>query len=174
MDVEVLDRALRDPAFTRLAPDEFGPPIWKALHNLARCTNDCPIKLQAFQDMCKQLQVLLPCAKCANHFSKLVSKLDPATTRDVLQWTIDTHNAVNARLGKTVLDYESAIRHIRQKRTCLTEIAAVPSAALCGTWSWTAASTVLVIVVGGLFIAVIALVFALVAQRRHWKRTSVA
>jgi len=52
----------------------------------------------------ESLAFLIPCAICREHYKEHLSK-NPLTPyldsrKDLLKWTIDTHNAVNKMLGK--------------------------------------------------------------------------
>ena len=58
------------------------------------------------------LASLLPCAKCAGHFRKLVPTMDTRSKAAFIRWTIDVHNVVNARLRKPVLSYPDALHSI--------------------------------------------------------------
>jgi hypothetical protein len=92
--------------------EQVGPPVWTALHHLA---HRYPVQPTA-EDMAHALAFvrsiagLLPCAKCRRHFAQLLAQMPPRVTdRDAFaRWSVDAHNAVNARLGKPAFGYEQA------------------------------------------------------------------
>jgi hypothetical protein len=95
--------------------DRVGPPLWAALHTLAfaypeQATAQDRQWSRAFVE---SLAHLLPCAQCRAHFQRLLEHdlpLRNATRDEFAHWTVDAHNAVNARLGKPCVSYEEARR----------------------------------------------------------------
>lgn len=93
-----------------------GPPLWETLHYAAfQCPEPFAERAPALVDLVRGYVVLLPCAECRSHFAALLDAHPPeAAARSGRQafarWTVDAHNAVNARLGKPLLAYEQAAR----------------------------------------------------------------
>jgi len=130
---EDLDLALTDPHFTHPTPDTFGPPMWKSIHNIMRAYT--PDKKASLQNFIQALGELLPCGKCASHFRLLVPTLNADTRRDAVKWAIDTHNQVNARLGKPVLTYGEAVQAIRTRLPSAGGACPAPTHAKCATFN---------------------------------------
>ena len=67
----------------------------------------------------KSLENVLPCEKCAYHYSKNLEKLplEPALeSRDTLvRWLISVHNEVNKETGKREYTYEEVIDEYTHK-----------------------------------------------------------
>lgn len=93
-----------------------GPPMWETLHYAAfQCPEPFAERVSALVDLVRGYVVLLPCAECRGHFAALLDAYPPeAAARSGRQafarWTVDAHNAVNARLGKPLLTYDQAAR----------------------------------------------------------------
>lgn len=93
------------------------PGIWYVIHNMA-------IKVKTFEDkiqfitfmtnMCKDL----PCGVCRDHCSDYIKNhpfsqcygVRDKNGRDIclFKWTWEFHNAVNSRIGKPILDFDTA------------------------------------------------------------------
>ena len=88
----------------------WGPPQWNAIHQLLRSYPDEPTDDQkaALKQYLSALATLLPCKECSEHFAQLAGGVDASSRAAALKWSIDTHNSVNKRLGKPVLDYDAA------------------------------------------------------------------
>jgi hypothetical protein len=91
-------------------PPCWGPLQWQALHHMLRGFKPTPAKTAALVAYVHALSDLLPCSVCGDHWRQLAKTLDP---QRALQWSIDAHNAVNARLGKPVLSYGQAVRALQ-------------------------------------------------------------
>jgi hypothetical protein len=91
-----------------------------ALHQMARgYPRESPTDQQktALVSYVTSLGDLLPCSFCAKHWRELAPSVAQATgsRHDVLKWTIDVHNAVNARLHKPVLTYAQAVEDMEAR-----------------------------------------------------------
>ena len=101
-------------------PQCWGPLQWKTLHLWTYwfpAQNPPAATRAAFVAHVKALAFLLPCPRCQRHWAEYVGNGDAVyaatASRDaVMQWAIDAHNAVNARLHKPVLSNEQALRAI--------------------------------------------------------------
>lgn len=98
-------------------PDSFGPGAWLVIHTLAfdAITND---KKKCFEETMKVIQRGLKCEMCKIHCGKYLKKHPMRDYWNVLdrkgkdigmfKWTWAFHNAVNTRLGKPVMDWDTA------------------------------------------------------------------
>lgn len=93
-----------------------GPPMWETLHYAAfQCPEPFAERAPALVDLVRGYVVLLPCAECRGHFAALLDAHPPEAAAQsgrqaFARWTVDAHNAVNARLGKPLLTYDQAAR----------------------------------------------------------------
>jgi len=89
--------------------------MWATIHNIMRTyTPDKQLALRAFMT---SLADLFPCAKCAPHAQAAVKTMRVDSAASALQWSIDFHNSVNARIGKRVLSYSEALAAIKDNCT---------------------------------------------------------
>jgi hypothetical protein len=121
-------------------PGCWGPLQWRTLHLLAfwyPVSNPTPQQQDAFIAYVRALVWLLPCPRCQRHWAEAVASdatLRAATAgqQTLLLWTIDAHNAVNARLHKPVLSYQQAFEAVTGAD------AAATSTAVWGPLQWKA------------------------------------
>jgi len=92
-----------------------GPPLWEGLHRLAfMLPPDVPLSRrmrEAIMGHLEGMTMLLPCAACRRHFYRLLRIDRPPALRDgdaFARWTVDAHNDVNMRLGKSLFTHEQA------------------------------------------------------------------
>lgn len=109
-----------ETSFGASGPSCWGPVQWMALHQLARGyprANPSEAQKAALVSYVTALADLLPCEHCSKHWRALSSSVVGSTGSryDALKWTIDAHNAVNARLHKKVLSYEEAVRDMEDR-----------------------------------------------------------
>ena len=83
--------------------------LWQEIHTR-------PLELKAPQDDSAYIARLLPrvpCGECRTHWKKLLAELPPdySSLDAYFAWTVNAHNRVNERLGKSVLTVEEARRH---------------------------------------------------------------
>lgn len=100
--------------------DDFGPDFWSVMEELAigYPTRASPEQQASMKTLLEKLALHFPCAECAVHFQAQVAKMPPdslAGRTPLLTWVIDTHNSVNARTGKPVLDHSTAMKTIGTK-----------------------------------------------------------
>jgi hypothetical protein len=99
-------------------PKYIGPGMWVAIHTLAKGATTYE-KKKAFVDYMNGLRLSFPCSVCRKHlntyldthsFDSYWKKIDPTTGEDVglFVFSVEFHNAVNIRLGKPVMDIETA------------------------------------------------------------------
>jgi hypothetical protein len=75
-----------------------GPTLWKILHTFAKNNEYDKNWVDYFASK-------IPCGSCRMHFSNFTR---PARGEDFFKWTVDTHNAVNKRLGKPEMAVSNA------------------------------------------------------------------
>lgn len=92
-------------ASKRKLMDQLGPKLWADWHTRA---------LTHRGDDTAYLTTLgrnLPCGECAQHYAERLATHPPRFSDpafDYFTWTVDFHNAVNARLGKPPMTVEAA------------------------------------------------------------------
>lgn len=112
------ERALKAvlPDFTN--PKYIGPGLWVAIHTLARRATTYDTK-RAFIAFMNELRASFPCSVCRGHLASYLdshpfepywSLRDATTGEDVgmFKYAWEFHNAVNARLKKALMDFETA------------------------------------------------------------------
>jgi len=102
-------------------PKFWGPHAWIFLHSVTMNypKNPTPQDKQRYREFFKSMERVLPCEKCAYHYSKHIEEypIDPALeSRDTLvRWFIQIHNEVNLSLEKHEYTYEQVIEEYRYK-----------------------------------------------------------
>ena len=102
-------------------PKFWGPHAWVFLHSVTMNYPKNPSQQdkQKYRDFFKSMERVLPCEKCAFHYSKHIDEfpIDPALeSRDTLvRWLIQIHNEVNISLNKPEYTYEQVIEEYRYK-----------------------------------------------------------
>ena len=100
-------------------PDKWGPHAWKFLHmvTFSYPDNPHPDIQEHFKQFFRSLGMVLPCAKCREHFIESFQRTvdnntdDPFRNRESLtQWLIDIHNHVNKHNNKPQLSATRAKR----------------------------------------------------------------
>lgn len=90
-------------------PAVWGPHFWLVIHLTAATfpSSPTPAQREQYAAFFKSLKNVLPCPGCRAGYATLTGsgplKLRPAVFRDrqsLFTWTVDLHNAVNAKLGK--------------------------------------------------------------------------
>lgn len=88
-------------------PIKFGPYFWGSLH-LACLGGIDPNALKAFVGL---YPAVLPCPACGMHFVEVL-QANPLPDSDdpivLFKWSVDVHNIVNQRIGKSVQSYDEA------------------------------------------------------------------
>lgn len=98
-------------------PEIWGPHVWAAIHLIAMGAPESfnSSTQGGYRNFFGNLPYVLPCIKCQEHLLKAMEELplDMAFVsgrKSLFKWTVDLHNAVNARLGKPLVSYEDAER----------------------------------------------------------------
>ena len=142
-------------------PSCWGPVQWAALHQMLRGyprEAASTEKQEALKAYVNGLAGLIPCNACAQHWKTFAATVQTENRHDALKWSIDAHNAVNARLGKRVYTYAEALQMIETQcagnvYTCTSpQTHAVPPAWMYGVWiaavvAFFVALTIIVVVV---------------------------
>lgn len=102
-------------------PGQWGPPAWQFLHTITFGYPDEPdeeIK-EDFWQFFRSLQQVLPCANCRRHYRKKLRQAeglrhtlqDPfASRRQLSQWVVELHNAVNKQNRKEEMLYSDVYK----------------------------------------------------------------
>ncbi len=102
-------------------PGQWGPPAWQFLHTITFGYPDEPdeeIK-EEFWQFFRSLQHVLPCANCRRHYRKKLRQAeglrhtlqDPfASRRQLSQWVVELHNAVNKQNRKEEITYNDVYK----------------------------------------------------------------
>jgi len=96
----------------------WGKKYWNLFHLLTTKYPDNPSQLDKLmaQTFLNNIDKVLPCPKCANHYRhnlktiRIGSGLDSKT--NFIKWFIDLHNVVNLSLDKKSLSYEEALKKV--------------------------------------------------------------
>lgn len=90
-------------------PDDYGK-LWHKIHTTALQVSD----LDRFAAWIWAVAKDLPCSECKYHMLEYITQHPPTTAagqeRPAFYWTWQFHNAVNRRLGKTEVDYATALQ----------------------------------------------------------------
>ena len=93
-------------------PDEWGPPLWKEMHQktIAYPRDPTDRDRQEIATYFRNIIHRLPCDKCKQHYQNQLNQMPiPVNNRDdLINWLIDIHNEVNKMNGKRVLSYREA------------------------------------------------------------------
>jgi hypothetical protein len=95
-------------------PNIWGPPMWISLHTITLNypDNPTPCQQKMIREFFWNLQYVLPCEMCRNHYAEMI-RTHPPDTKDkksLVYWLIDRHNQVNERLGKRIYSYEEVLK----------------------------------------------------------------
>lgn len=105
-----------------IEPHRWGPHVWATIH---LCCIGAPVALdpmqqQQYRAFIMSLPHVIPCTTCSEHFQKVLESIpvDNHLTGkdDLFRWSVEVHNAVNARLDKPKVAYDDALQH--WKRIC--------------------------------------------------------
>lgn len=91
----------------------WGPCMWKLMHVMAANypLEYDPVRAQGYYQFFESLKQTLPCKECRAGYTQFITaegsplKLRPelfANRETLFQWTVDLHDAVNAKLHKRV------------------------------------------------------------------------
>lgn len=95
------------------APGVWGPHLWAVLHRIGFHAGKAPEKLardekREFEWLINHLETVVPCAECRAHieeYRRARKGVSPAANG--ARWIWEFHEAVNARLGKTGVEFSS-------------------------------------------------------------------
>jgi len=112
------EKALKEalPDFTN--PKYIGPGVWFSIHTLARRATTYETK-KAFVAYMNELRTAFPCPTCRGHLNKYLDThsfeqywniRQASTGEDIgfFRYAWEFHNAVNIRLKKPLMDFETA------------------------------------------------------------------
>lgn len=91
-----------------LSVDTWGPCGWSTLHFFAHASPelDTAAARLRWRSFLYTFAALMPCPKCARHFTRLLDERMPAagpsTRAELISFLNDAHNDVNRRRGKRV------------------------------------------------------------------------
>jgi len=91
-------------------PTSWGSHAWTMVHLAAAAYPPQPTLSDkaAYRAFYESLQHVLPCPGCREGYTRILKELVPLTDSALadrmalFKWTVDVHNAVNAKLGKRV------------------------------------------------------------------------
>jgi len=92
-----------------ICPQKFGPYFWGAMHLACLYADD----YETLKKFVESYVEMLPCPACRIHFAEVIHYHPfPAESHnlDYFKWSVDAHNIVNSRLGKTQWSYDEAFR----------------------------------------------------------------
>jgi len=91
----------------------WGPNAWNYFHAVTFTYPNHPTKedMEAARAFFHSQKRLLPCARCREHYTKMLDDTYPIephlSSRDTLsRWAVNVHNSVNKRLGKIEIPYD--------------------------------------------------------------------
>jgi len=97
-------------------PEIFGPGLWLHIHSKARRADTLEKMLLFAEDM-KETADDIQCSECSNHAKKYIQEHPIEASFNIIEdgeyigcfhWTWKFHNAVNARLRKPIVSWETA------------------------------------------------------------------
>ena len=106
-------------------PTFWGPHAWIFLHSITMNYPKQPTQedKQTYANFFISLQDVLPCDKCAYHYSQNLHKhpIEPAleSKDSLIRWLITIHNEVNKDLGKPTYTYDQVIEVYKYKMSRL-------------------------------------------------------
>ena len=99
-----------------ISAEQWGKQAWHLIHTIAFNYPDNPTEedKQIHKDFVYNLQKVLPCPYCANHFKDNLEKFPPRldNQKEFFNWSVDIHNEVNKANGKRVLNYDEALNEL--------------------------------------------------------------
>lgn len=98
------------PSYPARLPEIFGPGIWWTLHTTASTYPDDPDpeRQRECVSFVSSLPAMIPCNACSGHFRGELATSDISKAcsngEELSRMWCTVHNAVNARLGKPLMD----------------------------------------------------------------------
>ena len=94
---------------------EWGAHLWAFIHTVTVVDFEDG-KNRGFHEkaveVLRGVQRVIPCEKCRAKYGDALAELDALDLSEsmcLFRWSVDLHNAVNRKLGKTCLTYEEAV-----------------------------------------------------------------
>lgn len=84
-----------------------GPGIWHSIHSTA-AWSDTSERISFFCEWIRNIREYLKCGECRGHMGKYLDAHPPEKAEDTFIWSWEFHNAVNRRLGKPEMEYNTA------------------------------------------------------------------
>lgn len=95
-----------------MEPTAWGLYGWGFIHNVALGypKEQTYMIKENYRQFFHLIGDVIPCKSCSTHYKKMIADYPPdLTDRDALfKWTVDIHNNVNKRLGKSEISYNDA------------------------------------------------------------------
>ena len=98
-------------------PDIWGPKLWFAMHTISLNYPSNPTEKdkKVNKIFFENLQHVIPCPTCQNHYSKFLKK-NPVSKHlsnkmELTKWVLSVHNDVNIRNGKAPWDIDKLLKH---------------------------------------------------------------
>lgn len=119
--IAISDRKLDEYLHRIDEPHIFGPGYWRMLHQDAYDA-ETKEEIEFFIKRLARRLGTIPCGICREHALKYLAENPIERYRGVkggvFKWTVDFHNAVNARLGKLKVDLETAKKFYANTEPC--------------------------------------------------------
>ena len=88
-------------------PRKFGPHFWGALHTA--CLE--PADMDSLLNFIYLFPFVLPCSACRVSFQQILRENPPpACPFQIFAWSVEVHNIVNFKLGKSLVGLQEARR----------------------------------------------------------------
>ena len=104
-----------------IGPNDWGPHGWKFIHYVTMGYPDKPTQedKNKYKNFLVSIGDVLPCIICANHYKEHLIEypIDEnvlKNNKNLMEWGIMVHNAVNRNNGKKVLSFNEALKSIYQ------------------------------------------------------------
>jgi hypothetical protein len=100
------------------SPSMWGREAWHFIHyvTLNYPNNPTDQDKKLYQQFFEALPKVLPCPICGLHFLENLhqNEIRLDSKKDLFEWGVDMHNAVNESNGRKVLTYEEALQQINK------------------------------------------------------------
>ena len=100
-------------------PNVWGPHGWKFIHfiTLGYPNNPSIEEKKTYKIFFETLKTVIPCSICANHYKEhlKIYPLDDnvlSNKKELIEWGINVHNAVNKSHGKKIYGYYDGLQEI--------------------------------------------------------------
>jgi hypothetical protein len=87
--------------------ERVGPGIWHVTHTFAAWATTPERRVVFCTFMRTNIQPKLPCGECRGHAAAYIEANPPEKSPDPLIWSWEFHNAVNRRLGKPEMEWDT-------------------------------------------------------------------